>query len=193
MPRWLSPSKQKVLKAVLQGSVLLPYHAASETASCLARANTFRFATAYSANPQLSSAVVECITSVKSQLGPSRQPHFCQLLVTSDAYGSHVEYAPSVSIMTIECCSMQSLLKDVKHLNTSFSHREYNCAVCTRMPQQQGERTSCAYGRSCSGLAHQQVQKRSRRLSICRAHAWYIPEISCPSKLPVPLTFTILK
>ncbi len=96
MPRWLSPSKQKVLKAVLRGSVLLPYHAASETASSLARVNTFRFATAYSANPQLASAVVECINSVKSQLGPTRHPHFCQLLVTSDAYGSHVEYAPSV-------------------------------------------------------------------------------------------------
>ena len=100
MPRWFSPSKQRVLKAVLQGSVLLPYHAASETANSLARANEFRFATAYSGNPQLSSAVVECITSVKSQLGLSRHPHFCQLLVTSDAYGSHVEYAPSVSIMT---------------------------------------------------------------------------------------------
>ncbi|DBA84695.1 hypothetical protein WJX77_009528 [Trebouxia sp. C0004] len=95
MPRWLSPAKQKVLKAVLQGSVLLPYHAASETASSLARTNSFCFATAYSANPQLSSAVVECIASVKSQLGPSRHPHLCQLLVTSDAYGSHVEYAPS--------------------------------------------------------------------------------------------------
>lgn len=97
MPRWFSPAKQKVLKAVLQGSVLLPYHAASETTSSSARAAAFRFATAYSAKPQLSTAVVECVSSVTSQLGPGRHPHFCQLLVTSDPYGSNIEYAPSVS------------------------------------------------------------------------------------------------
>lgn len=91
----MSPSKQKVLKALLKGSVLLPYHAASQTASSLSSANAFRFASAHSAKPLLSTAVVDCVNAIKTQLG--RHPHFCQLLVTSEAHGSHIEYAPSVS------------------------------------------------------------------------------------------------
>lgn len=94
MPRWLTPSKQKVLKALLKGSVLLPFHAASETAA-LPQRSTFRFATAFSSQPLLSTAIVECINAIKAQFGPNRHPHFCQLLVTTEAYGSHIEYAPS--------------------------------------------------------------------------------------------------
>lgn len=107
MPRWLSPSKQKVLKALFQGSVLLPYHAASETAASLSNAGSFRFAAAYSAKPLLSTAVVDCVNAIKTQLGPDRHPHFCQLLVTADAHGGHIEYAPSVrpsASVTFSCC-----------------------------------------------------------------------------------------
>lgn len=98
MPRWLSPSKQKVLKALFKGSVLLPYHAASETVSSLANDTTFRFGAAYSAKPLLSTAVVDCVNAIKTQLGPGRHPHFCQLLVTAEAHGTHIEHAPSVQL-----------------------------------------------------------------------------------------------
>ena len=125
MPRWLSPSKQKLLKALIKGSVLLPYHAASETASSLSRTEAFRFGAAHSAKPLLSTAVVECVNAVRAQLGPNRHPHFCQLLVTAEAHGSHIEYAPSVSLcnsgrwlrcmhaytagsrLSLTCCSAQ--------------------------------------------------------------------------------------
>ncbi|KAL3135426.1 hypothetical protein ABBQ32_007608 [Trebouxia sp. C0010 RCD-2024] len=99
MPRWLSPSKQKVLKALLKGSVFLPYHAASETLSSLSQNSKFRFGAAYSSKPLLSTAVVDCVNAIKTQLGPGRHPHFCQLLVTAEAHGTHIEYAP------LECLS----------------------------------------------------------------------------------------
>ena len=102
MPRrWLSPSKQKVLKALLKGSVFLPYHAASETLTSLSQSSTFRFGAAYSAKPLLSTAVVDCVNAIKTQLGPGRHPHFCQLLVTADAHGTHIEYAPSVQLLLL--------------------------------------------------------------------------------------------
>ena len=106
--RWLSPSKQKVLKALFKGSALLPYHAASETAASFQKSNAFRFGAAYSAKPLLSTAVVDCVTAIKKQLGPGRHPHFCQLLVTADAHGSHIEYAPSVMLLhPWQACSSQ--------------------------------------------------------------------------------------
>ena len=97
--RWLSPSKQKLLKALLKSSALLPYHAASETVASFQNRNAFRFGAAHSAKPLLSTAVVDCVNAIKKQLGPGRHPHFCQLLVTADAHGSHVEYAPSVVLL----------------------------------------------------------------------------------------------
>lgn len=97
MPRWFSPAKRKVLKALVKGSLLLPYHAATAaTATSGQRSGAFRFGSAYSAKTTLSSAVVDCINSVRQQLGPDSPPHLCQLLVTPDIHGSNIEYAPSV-------------------------------------------------------------------------------------------------
>lgn len=111
--RWLSPSKQKLLKALFKGSALLPYHAASETAASFHQRNAFCFGSAHSAKPLLSTAVVDCVNAIKQQLGPRHHPHFCQLLVTADAHGSHIEYAPSVMLLhtyqarSISCLLMQ--------------------------------------------------------------------------------------
>lgn len=96
MPRWLSPSKQNVLKALLQGSLLLPYHAAAVTAARAQQSGSFRFGSAHSSKSVLSSAVVECINAVRKQLGPNSAPHLCQLLVTPEQHGSNIEYAPAV-------------------------------------------------------------------------------------------------
>lgn len=109
--RWLSPSKQKLLKALFKGSALLPYHAASETAASFHQRNAFCFGSAHSAKPLLSTAVVDCVNTIKQQLGPGRHPHFCQLLVTADAHGSHIEYAPSVMLLHVcQAASMSCLL-----------------------------------------------------------------------------------
>ena len=114
--RWLSPSKQKVLKALLKGSALLPYHAAYETAASYQQQNAFRFGAAHSAKPLLSTAVVDCVNAIKLQLGPGRHPHFCQLLVTAEAHGSHIEYAPSVMLLYTEQASSLPVCTACKQL-----------------------------------------------------------------------------
>lgn len=150
MPRWLSPSKQKVLKALLKGSVFLPYHAASETLTSLSQNSTFRFGAAYSAKPLLSTAVVDCVNAIKTQLGPGRHPHFCQLLVTAEAHGTHIEYAPSVKLLLLgQTCLCWRLY---------ISGHNPCCVVRAGVSQQQGGYSPCCHWRCSAGSLDKRVQ-----------------------------------
>ena len=153
MPRWLSPAKQKVLKALLKGSVLLPYHAVAETA--LSNSSTFRFGAAYSAKPHLSTAVVDCVNAIRKQLGPGRHPHFCQLLVTAEAHGSHIEFAPSVKLLWT--CHPPVCVACI-FVGQCEEPSSFCCIVRAGVSQQQGGCAPCCHWRCSAGSPDTQVQ-----------------------------------